>query len=270
MPFVAFDLQGTLFTFNKVITQLQERLTPHLTDNKTAKQFFEYWYNTALRDAIASSQAGTYQSLRTVMRAGLERAILCYFDNDESTVSSATIDVVMTAAFDEMELDREAVTAMQLLLDDNARHHQHPWDIWIVSSFGGLEETRTLLQRTELARFVGEGNIICPDELKISKPHPKVYSELMRMAVHKTKRIENFYLVGSHAYDLAGAKNVAFKTVFLNTIERVYVAPVTSVTFQPYNDNASKGEQPDMIGSSLIECVTKMIDYEHTKRQFMR
>ncbi|KAI7905761.1 HAD-like domain-containing protein [Cokeromyces recurvatus] len=266
MPFVAFDLQGTLFTFNKVIDKIQETLkntkVPDIITSsqqqQTAKRFFEYWYYSALCEYIACSQAGTYESLRNVMNATLARAFVCYFDvNEIETIldePSRWIDSIMQAAFDDMELAVDAIEALNLLLKEN-EGREYGWDIWILSSYSGLKETIELLKRTGLSAFIEEENIISCDDLKISKPHPKVYSELMRTAVHKTKRIESFYLIGSHAYDLAGAKNMSLKTVFLNTTEKIYIRPL-------YDDH----HKPDLIGSNLVDCVKKMMEYENMKK----
>jgi hypothetical protein len=62
------------------------------------------------------------------------------------------------------------------------------WDIWILSN-SGLDDTMHLLDRMQLLHYVGD-NLLCCDQLRLAKPHPKIYSELMRLAVHRTKRIE--------------------------------------------------------------------------------
>jgi hypothetical protein len=65
-------------------------------------------------------------------------------------------------------------------------------------------------------------------------------------------------MVGSHAFELAGAKNVALRTVFLNTTEKIYAAQMYST-----------GE-PDITGNSLVDCVTKLIEFERTKRHLVQ
>jgi phosphoglycolate phosphatase-like HAD superfamily hydrolase len=61
-------------------------------------------------------------------------------------------------------------------------------------------------------------------------------------------------MIGSSAFDLAGAKNISIRTVFLDTIEQVYPA-------QMYEHG-----EPDIIGRNLVECVTKMIEFERVKK----
>jgi histidinol phosphatase-like enzyme len=69
--------------------------------------------------------------------------------------------------------------------------------------------------------------------------------------------IKNFYIIGSKAYDLAGAKNLSIRTVFLNTVEKVYPAEMYDT-----------GE-PDIVGGGLVECVTKLIEFERVKRHLV-
>jgi hypothetical protein len=65
-------------------------------------------------------------------------------------------------------------------------------------------------------------------------------------------------MVGSHAFDLAGAKNVSLRTVFLNTKEKIYSA-------QMYDAGG-----PDIIGHHLIDCVTKLVEFERTRKYFIQ
>lgn len=215
-----------------------------------ARSFFYYWYNTALRDYVAASHAGEYRPLLQVLKITLSRALLCFSEEIEIIATEAETQTIMLA-FNEMEPPSQVSEALDLLLQA-----EEQWDIWVLSN-GDYEGAKQLLSRTKLAAYIGD-NILCCDDLGISKPHPKVYSELMRMAVHRTKRIENFYMVGSHAFELAGAKNVALRTVFLNTIEKVYAS-------QLYRTG-----DPDITGHSLVDCVTKLIEFEREKKHFVQ
>jgi FMN phosphatase YigB (HAD superfamily) len=172
-----------LFTFDKVIERIKKTLGFKM-DDRVAKRFFEYWYNYALRDYIASSQAGKYRPLKRVLEATLTRSLLCYFDNDEYNTTEVDMEALL-ASFDAIELDPRALEALQMLKAEGK------WDIWVLAT-GGYQDTVQLLNRADLEKFIGD-NILCCDDLRISRPHPKVYSEMMRLAVHKTKRIEVVY-----------------------------------------------------------------------------
>lgn len=225
MPFVAFDLQGTILykktkkkkkiekltlcfkkkkgtlcTFEKVIkviseTQVQQK------DDAIAKEFFSYWYTCALRDYIGTSQAGKYSALIKILKFTLPRALLCFRDGLMRCNETEMQDIM--TCFDQIEPDAQAMEALDLLV-------LNKWDIWVLS-VGSMERTESLLDRTGLKKYIGD-NILCCDDLNLSKPHPKVYSELMRLAVHRTQRIEVsffFYLLNSILYQV-----VSFQITF--------------------------------------------------------
>lgn len=211
MPFVAFDLYGinndtlqsvllillidTLYTFDRVIVRLQEVFgndMKSLQDPSECKKLFRYWYQWALHDYVACSHAGTYTPLLTVLKETLARALKCYFadeyDQDALVADSSQIQTVMKS-FDELELDPKAIEAFQLIHEQQQKSDVK-WDIWVLSSIG-YNDTAKLISRQDLLNsYIADSNIHCCDDLKVSKPHPKVYSELMRQAVHNTKRIE--------------------------------------------------------------------------------
>lgn len=135
-----------------------------------------------MRDYIASSQAGKYCPLLKVLGITLPRALLCFSDEIEIGATEVEIQKIMTS-FDTILPDTQALEALELL-----READEQWDIWILSD-GDYNDASQLLKRNELSGYIKD-NILCCDDLRISKPHPKVYSELMRMAVHKTQRIE--------------------------------------------------------------------------------
>ncbi|KAI7870114.1 HAD-like domain-containing protein [Spinellus fusiger] len=243
MPTVAFDLLGTLLSFQCVIAQLQVTFSTELSCQHKARQFYYGWLWAGLRDYFGSSHAGRYRPLLPLLRTGLERARVV-LDMDPPTHEQT--EQVMEA-FSRLELMETAMEALELL-------HHHKWDIWVLTN-GSYSDTDALLKRHGLETMIGD-NILSCDDLAISKPHPKVYSEYMRRAVHKTKRIENFYLVSSNAWDLAGAKNVSVRTVYLTTEEKVYSA------------DSYDGTSPDCQGDSLLTCVQLMIQLEN-KRRFL-
>lgn len=90
-------------------------------------------------------------------------------------------------AFSELTPAATAIDAIELL-------KKRGWDIWIVTN-GSSQGTSELLRKHGLLEHIhdettGELNLFSCDDLRISKPHPKVYSEVMRLAVHRTRRIE--------------------------------------------------------------------------------
>ncbi|KAI8967095.1 hypothetical protein BDF20DRAFT_840489 [Mycotypha africana] len=273
MPFVAFDLLGSLFTFNSVLEALQQVLLDnqhfHLTATEI-KYFFKFWYATAWRDYIATSHGGKYRPLQQVLRATLTRSLLLFFDDDSrrlsydhnssSLLTKDEIETVMFS-FKNLTVDPDAVEALALIIEHNKRvedtliedQHSKTWEIWLLSAWG-RQETLELLQSVGLEGYFKQENMVCCDTLRLSKPHPTVYSELMRTIVSRTKRIENIYLIGSYAFDLAGAKNLSLRTIFLNKREKVYVSSMY--------DNA----EPNLTCTTLTDGVLQMFHFEKTKR----
>ncbi|KAG0935126.1 hypothetical protein G6F26_009544 [Rhizopus arrhizus] len=246
MPFVAFELLDTLCSFEKVIQRVEKVLNTQSNtciNSQKASVFFFNWYNTALRDYIATSLAGRYCPLKKVLKATLARAL--YHEGLEEPIDEDMMMEVLKA----IEPSTTAFDALRLL------NEHKEWDVWILSSSGTHEETIEFLKHVGLLDYVNTRNILCCDNLRISRPHPKVYSELMRLAVHQTKRIENFYFVGSCAFDLASAKNVSLRTVYLNAYEKIYTEGM-------YNNGA-----PDVTGNDLLDCVKKMIEYEKVHKK---
>ncbi|KAI9025145.1 HAD-like domain-containing protein, partial [Phycomyces nitens] len=235
---------GTLFCFDRVIDTLHMTFPNDLPTKKQARIFYYGWLWAGIRDYFGTSHAGRYHPLLFILRGTLTRARLV---QDMETPTNEEIDQIM-AAFEDLEPMATALECFELLRENN-------WDIWILTN-GSYASTELLLKRHGLDTFVGD-NILSCDDLGISKPHPKVYSEFMRAAVHKTKRIEVGFFVAAHAWDLAGAKNVSVRTVYLTTEEKVYSA------------DAYDGSYPDVQSDSLIKCVKGMIELENKKRRFL-
>ena len=180
-----FNRKGTLCSYDPVIEQVKEILGRYTKTDLTielAKSFFDQWYSEAVRDYIATSQAGDYCPLRKVLEATLERTLLCFSEQVELTTQKVELRLIMTA-FDKVELVSEWPEVLTLFQKEDAQ-----WDVLILSN-GNMEETKQLLQNKMILSNVNV-NIICCDDLQLTKPHPKVYSELMKLAVHNTKRIE--------------------------------------------------------------------------------
>lgn len=174
----------TLCSFEKVIQRVEKVLNTQSNtciNSQKASIFFFNWYNTALRDYIATSLAGRYCPLKKVLKATLVRAL--YHEGLEEPID----EDMMMEALKAIEPSATAFDALRLL------NNHKEWDVWILSSSGTHEETIEFLKHVGLLDYVNTHNILCCDNLRISRPHPKVYSELMRLAVHQTKRIEVTY-----------------------------------------------------------------------------
>ncbi|CAM0139905.1 hypothetical protein VKS41_007250 [Umbelopsis sp. WA50703] len=242
MPTVAFDILGTLFAFDTVVDALEKHAT--FPSKVAAHHFFQTWMWSSLRDYFASSHNGPYIKLMVILRSGLPRTLKTQGYNGD--IDEQTANAIMEA-FTRLEPMPTACEAIKLLQE------QGTWNIWAITN-GGREATKELLRRAGLLEAFGGGNNIqsC-DDMLLSKPHPRVYTEFMRTIVRQTKRIENFYMVATHAWDLAGAKNAAFRTVFLTTEEKIYI-------------KAAYGNVgPDIEDDTMIGCISQMIGQEQKR-----
>ncbi|CAO3672472.1 unnamed protein product [Umbelopsis ramanniana] len=242
MPTVAFDILGTLFAFDAVIDVLHDHLK--LASRDESKRLFHTWLWSSLRDYFAASHNGPYIQLMAILRSSLQRTVSA--QGYDITVDEGSLGQIMDK-FKKLEPMPTALDAIKLL------QKQGNWNIWAVTN-GGKEATQELMRRAGiLDAFDGGANILSCDDLLLSKPHPRVYTELMRTVIRKTKLIENFYLVATHAWDLAGAKNAAFRTVFLTSEEKIYIK-------EAYGNIG-----PDIEDDSMLGCISQMIGQEQKR-----
>jgi 2-haloacid dehalogenase len=234
MPTVVFDVLGTLFSFDSVI----EALASHLPfgSRQEAKRFFQTWMWSSLRDYFATSHSGSYCSLMIILRHSLRRTLMA--QEYDFKVNDVCIEKIMIG-FKHLTPMPTAVEAINLLQEEKGN-----WNIWALTN-GGKEATRELLKQAGLLNAFGE-NIKSCDDHNVSKPHRKLYDEL-RATVQKSGKTEEFYMVATHAWDLAGAKNASFHTVFLTEEEKVYVK-------ETYH-----GVESDIQDNTMIGCIRKIV-----------
>lgn len=61
-------------------------------------------------------------------------------------------------------------------------------------------------------------------------------------------------MIGSSASDLAGAKNVSIRTIFLDSKEKVFPNNIYEIS------------KPDRTGKDLADCVGKMLEMEKSQK----
>ncbi|OZJ01885.1 hypothetical protein BZG36_05014 [Bifiguratus adelaidae] len=210
MAIAAFDFLGTLYTFDAVRHALVTQF-PATTD-----LVFWLWLWSGLRDYFGTSHNGPYKPLITILKASLPRTLLVA-GLKESEITSERLEAVMST-FGQL-------TPLQGALEALTRLKEAGWNCWVVTN-GSMAATQKLLKDKGLDEIFREGtemawNIQACDDLEISKPHPRVYSEFMRACVHRYNKIENFYFVATHAWDLAAAHNAGMGTVFLTGEEKI-------------------------------------------------
>lgn len=175
-------MKGTLFSLDTVLAALS-RIIENDTGQRQARRFLRAWMTAATRDYMATSHAGEYRTLEHVLEMTLPRT--CALEGFPMPTTAATHDIM--ASFQELQPRPNAVETIQSL-------YRAGWDLWILTS-GSYDDARELLAHHGLLEYFclpnqDQANIYGCDELRISRPHPKVYSELMRLNVRRTRRIE--------------------------------------------------------------------------------
>lgn len=170
---------GTLFAFDAVVDTLHDNLK--LSSKDECHRLFQTWLWSSLRDYFASSHNGPYIQLMKVLKYSLQRTLTA--QRYDITVDEDTLTQIM-ASFKRLEPMPTACEAIALLQKEG------DWNIWAITN-GGKEATKELLKRAGiLDAFGGGANIQSCDDLLLSKPHPKVYTEFMRTVIGQTKTIE--------------------------------------------------------------------------------
>jgi FMN phosphatase YigB (HAD superfamily) len=151
------------------------------TSREESKRLFHTWLWSSLRDYFATSHNGPYIQLMVILRSSLQRTISAQGYN--IIIDTDSLCQIMDT-FKTLDPMPTAVDAIRLL------QKQGNWNIWAITN-GGKEATANLLRRAGiLDAFGGGANIQSCDDLLLSKPHPRVYTELMRTVIRQTKVIE--------------------------------------------------------------------------------
>jgi 2-haloacid dehalogenase len=183
---VAFDVIGTLLSLDRARAALASVGAPDST--------LPVWFGTSLRDYFAISHAGDYVPFAQVLRADLLRALKeAGFDTTEDAVNK------VMGSLGELELNDGAKEAFE---------HLSGAGFQIVTlTNGSAEFTSAALTRHGLED--GVSHVLSCDDIRVSKPHPRVYEMAQRVSDGAV------WMVASHAWDIAGAALAGLRTAFV-------------------------------------------------------
>jgi 2-haloacid dehalogenase len=215
----SFDVIGTCFAFDGVISAITAHLGPKLSAiNVDPKTLFFSWFYAAQRDFTYISIAGSYQPIAQVLKSTFKRACLIV-DLPAGEVSDEHVAAVMKA-FAEAMPSREGLKRCF----DGLR--EAGWDVYAVTN-GGVETSLNYYKAAGI-ELDGEHLLSC-DELKVAKPDVRVYENAHRhltsRGVGESEDGERWF-VAAHAWDLIAARAAGFKTAYLDFEEH---DPVTDV-----------------------------------------
>lgn len=213
---IVFDIIGTCFSLDKPKQALVEIGAPAYACT--------LWFTQTLRDAFATSSAGSYRPLKEVLQAELPRTLKML----DVKADSVQLEQIVKS-FTELELQPDAIQSFEML--ENAGYSI------IALSNGSEDSTRKLLESAGAIKYFRQ--IFSCDAVSKTKPHPDVYSLV------KQDANTDIWMVAAHAWDIAGAKMAKLKTAFVTTEEKEYL---------------SIYPKPDIIAPSLITAATKIVE----------
>jgi 2-haloacid dehalogenase len=183
---VAFDVIGTLLSLDRARAALASVGAPEDT--------LPVWFGTSLRDYFAISHAGDYVPFVKVLAADLKRALKeVGIDLTEDAVNE------VMGSLGDLDLNDGAKEAFE---------HLSGAGFQIVTlTNGSAEFTSAALARHGLEE--GVAHVLSCDEVRVSKPHPRVYEMAQRVSDG------DVWMVASHAWDIAGAALAGLRTAFV-------------------------------------------------------
>lgn len=216
---VAFDLVGTLFSLDAPRRVLEQHGAP-----STA---FDIWFSGALRDYFARSHSGSYTPLREVLETTLHRTgrLVGWELGDRATseVMNSLSELTPTEGA-EAALNELANAGWQMITLTNS----------------SPELAERLLRRNGLAAHFR--HLLSCDALCVSKPHPRVYQEAMKVSNGPT------WLIAAHAWDVGGALEAGMRAIWVSSAEHVYPS------FLP---------APDLMADGLLSAAQFLVQEHH-------
>ncbi|KAI8086514.1 HAD-like domain-containing protein [Halteromyces radiatus] len=251
MPTIAFDFLGTLVQFDNVINAIWHTWEhAGLTHREDAVTLFEEWYQTSSMTYLAASHSGLYRSLLKILRGTLTSSV---YKQLGRLPLEQEVELIINTFRTDLTPSPCSLEALQTAL-------RNGWNVWIITQSDKMDTWNYLKKHNVICDDHGNGSnldddrvwIMACDELEVAKPHPKVYAQVMRLTVRRTQKIENFYMVSKHAWDLEGARNISMRTVYLSQQSSLYPTEVYD------------GKEPDLRGESPMECVNNVLHLEQS------
>eukprot|EP00743_Colponemidia_sp_Colp-15_P014986 GILK01017890.1.p1 GENE.GILK01017890.1~~GILK01017890.1.p1 ORF type:complete len:246 (+),score=28.84 GILK01017890.1:32-739(+) len=199
-PVAVFDMLGTFFSFERVQQKFAQvfHLPPSLVT---------FWFTQSVRDFMAFSTAGAYVPLKQVLCSSLTRVLRMHGVEVES-YTTLQIDQVLDQ-FSQLTCHPDAGDCVSAL---TARG----WRVFALTN-GSEDNTLSALERAGLIQDFYA--VLSTDSISKAKPDPATY-DLVKQHVDAG---DDLWFVSAHAWDIVGARQAGFKTVFVTTVEKEYM-----------------------------------------------
>ncbi|PWY76273.1 haloacid dehalogenase [Aspergillus heteromorphus CBS 117.55] len=200
-PILAFDIYGTLLSFEVVTQQLEH----YLDDSARARTVSQTWRRYQLEYTWRLNSMGRYQPFLDVTKNALVHALA----DTDARLSADEIEHLM-ATYNSLspfpDVD-DALTQLTNLPQTRA----------VIFSNGTQDMVSKCVDRTpSLSRHRNFFQaIISADEVGQYKPAPDVYKHLAARVGKHHSGMQEIWLVSGNPFDVAGALNVGMKTIWV-------------------------------------------------------
>jgi 2-haloacid dehalogenase len=206
---LCFDVYGS--THNQYSRPVIEALESEIgVATPIAEEIARQWVEAELRYSFEVTLMDTYDTWWNLTEAALSHT-LEYYGIDAST---ETVRSVM-AAYEHLEPYES--------WDPFERLQEAGHDLYILSD-GNPEMLETLAENTGMDEYID--GVVSAHEVRAFKPAPEVYTN---MQTHVDRDIDEFRMVATHLFDLAGAANAGMQTAFIDR----YNVPPRRIDFEP-------------------------------------
>jgi len=206
---LCFDVYGSTHNqYSQPVIDALEREVGVATP--VAEELARAWIQRELRYTFEVTLMDAYDTAWNLTAAALSDT-LEYYGHDADEESTAAI----MAAYEHLE-PYEPWDPLERLQD--AGH-----DLYILSN-GSPGMLETLAANTGMDEYLD--GIVSADEVRAFKPAPEVYTN---MQTRVDRDIDEFRMVATHLFDLAGAANAGMRTAFVDR----YNVPPRRVDFEP-------------------------------------
>lgn len=219
---LAFDIYGTLINTSAVLDLVKDHTKEH------AQSVVDLWRSKQLEYSFRQQAMGIYKGFSFCTRAALDYACATYGLNLSEADKSHLLK-----SYETLDAFLDVLPSLDALKQKGIALYAF--------SNGEREQLERLFQHNGMAEYFDQ--MVSVEEVQQFKPSPDVYQHFNQ--VTKTQK-EHTILVSSNPFDILGAANYGFGTIWVKRSEKAIMD--------------SWGIEPDHIVSSLHEIVETIGD----------
>ncbi|RAH54901.1 haloacid dehalogenase, type II [Aspergillus piperis CBS 112811] len=206
---LAFDIYGTLLSFEAVIHELKR----FLNDDARARTVAQTWRRYQLEYTFRLNSMGRYLTFLEVTRNSLLHAL----DDTGTSLGDKEIEHLMATynrliPFPDVEDALNQLSAFSQVTSVIFSNGTRGMIANCVESSTVLSQHKTFFR-----------DVVSVDEVKQYKPAPAVYSYLAKCVGRNQSEMKDIWLVSGNPFDIAGARNVGMNAIWVDRAEAGWV-----------------------------------------------